>query len=151
MMKNLLSYSLFILSILFVSCSSSDVDVELDPVVEAETAEECESTHPLVGQSRAFRVSSIYGISGNVTIVSDCQIRLTNFNYNGTGPAVAIWAADDADWLNGTNISAPIQGTSFANATVDLFLPEGSTLDDFNSFSVWCFQFDIDFSSANFN
>jgi len=51
---------------------------------------------------------------------------------------------------NGINMSEVLNGTSFQNETLNLFLPEGNTFDDINSFSVWCFEFDVDFSSARF-
>ena len=43
-----------------------------------------------------------------------------------------------------------LNGRSWEGETLNLFLPEGFTFDDINSFSVWCFEFDVDFSSASF-
>jgi len=133
--------------LLFLSCGSDDGLPELNEIPQEQT---CEATHSLVGESRELRVSDIYGIRGTVTIISDCEIEFSNFFYNGLGPAVSIYGGLNGDFVSGVSLSAPINGTSFNGETFSVFLPEGATLDDLNSFSVWCFQFDIDFSSASF-
>lgn len=143
-----LSTLLIALAFIFVGCSNDQDEPELNEIPIAQT---CESTHSLVGESRELRVSNIYGISGTVTIISDCEIQFSNFSYNGSGPAVSIYGGLNSDFASGLSLSAPIQGRSFNGETFSVFLPEGATLDEFNSFSVWCFQFDIDFSSASFN
>ena len=111
---------------------------------------DCESTHSLVGQSRALRVSNLYGISGNITIVSDCEIEITDFFYNGSGPNVSLYGGNNGSFRSGVNMSEVLNGRSFQGETLNLFLPEGNSFDDINSFSVWCFEFDVDFSSASF-
>lgn len=144
-MKNFIIY-IFALSFIFFSCSNDEAP-ELNEIPEAQ---ECEATHSLVGESRALVVSEAYGISGTVTIVSDCEVQFSNFFYNGLGPAVSIYAGLDGDFVSGISLSEPIDGRQFSGETFSVFLPEGSSFDEFNSFSVWCFQFDIDFSSVSF-
>ena len=122
-------------------------DLQANP---APLPRECVSTSPLVGQSSQFRVSNIYGISGTVTIVSDCQIQITDFFYNGLGPNISVYAGIDGDFQNGVNMSRPINGEEFKGDTLDLFLPEGATFNEFNSISIWCFEFDVNFSDAVF-
>ncbi len=126
---------------------------EEDEVSLANAAPEsrgCGSTNALVGQSRELRVSGIYGISGTVTILSDCEIEFSNFFYNGAGPNVSIYGGNNGNFEAGLNLSQPINGRRFTGETFTVFLPEGTSLDNINSFSVWCFEFDIDFSSASF-
>jgi len=96
-MKNNIIYLGFILMALLMSCNGGD------PGFANPTPEErnCEATNALVNQTRSLSVSSIYGISGDVTIVSDCQIEVSNFFYNGTGPAVSFYGATDGDFRNG--------------------------------------------------
>jgi len=160
-MKNLIKYS-FVLMLLFASCSSSD-DSDSTEIIQdngvvfnplqanpAPQARDCTSTSPLIGLSRELRISSIYGISGTVTIISDCEIELSNFFYNGTGPNISVYAGIDNDFENGVNMSEPIQGTRFEGETLRLFLPENASFNDFNSISIWCYEFDVDFSSASF-
>jgi len=155
-MKNVLKYT-FVLIILFVSCSDNDdqeedADVAFSPLQAnpAPEARDCPSTSPLVGQSRDLRISALYGIRGVVTIVSDCEIEISNFFYNGSGPNISVYAGIDGDFDSGVNMSVPLQGRSFEDETLNLFLPEGASFNEFNSISIWCFEFDIDFSSASF-
>ena len=158
MRKYVLGFAL--LSFVFlVSCSEEEEVIQQDgavgfggvPLANARPeARSCEATNPLVGQTSALRVSSLYGISGNVTILSDCEIQLTNFNYNGRGPNVSIYGAANGDFGSGVNMSEVLNGRVWENATLNLFVPEGTSIGDINSFSVWCFQFDVDFSSAFF-
>lgn len=157
-MKNLTTY-LFILTFALVGCSTdqeNDISEDQDSNVNSLQANpapdprDCESTSSLVGQSRELRVSTLYGISGTVTILSDCEIEITNFFYNGTGPNISVYAGIDNNFRNGVNMSVPINGTVFNNQTLNLFLPEGASFNEFNSISIWCFEFNVDFSSASF-
>ncbi len=145
-MKNLISCTLFVLLGL-LSCTTG-----VEQANEAAEPRECESTHTMVGRTSNFFEGNIYGISGQVTIVSDCEIEISNFFYNGAGPNVSIYAGRNGNYGRGVgiNLSETINGQRFTGETLNLFLPQGVTFDDVNSFSVWCFEFDVDFSSANF-
>lgn len=116
---------------------------------EAPNARECDSTHPLVGQSRDLS-TSIYISSGTVTVLSDCEIEISNFTYDGRGPAVTVYGASNGNFSAGVNLSEELNGTPTNNASFSVFLPEDSTLDELNSFSIWCYEFGIDFGSASF-
>ncbi len=146
MIKKFIPFVLF-LAVVFIGCSEDDALPLINEVPEAQA---CDATHSLIGESRQLRVSNAYGISGTVTVISDCEIEFSNFNYNGTGPAVSIYGGLNGNFIEGRTLSEPIHGRAFDNETFSVFLPEGVTLDQFNSFSVWCFQFNIDFSSASF-
>lgn len=137
-----------VLIVLLVSCSDDDGDSLI--ANSAPSGRDCDSTHLLVGESRELAVSNIYGISGVVTIVSDCEIEISNFFYNGLGPNVSVYGGTNSDFEAGINLSEPINGRSFQGETLNLFLPEDTTFDEINSFSIWCFEFNIDFSSASF-
>lgn len=146
-MKNC-SFLLFVLAFMLLGCGSDEESVTLpNPVPQAQ---DCPSTHSLVGESRSLRVSNTYGIRGTVTIISDCEIEISNFFYNGSGPAVSVYGGNNGNFADGISLSEPIQGRRFEDETLTVFLPEGTTLDEINSFSIWCFQFNIDFSSASF-
>lgn len=141
--------SIIALSVLvLMGCGSDSSGVTFaNPVPEAR---ECPATNPLVGQTRPLRISELYGISGDVTIVSDCEIRIDNFFYNGLGPNVSFYGAVDGDYRGGVNMSDILHGQAWEGESLNLFVPEGSTIGEINSFSVWCFEFDVDFSSAVF-
>lgn len=131
----------------FMSCEGDGGVTFANDVPEAR---ECDSTNSLMNQTRALRESSLYGISGDITIVSDCQIRISNFFYNGAGPNVSFYGAVDGDFRNGVNMSDILNGRSWEGETLNLFLPEGESFESINSFSVWCFEFDVSFSSVFF-
>ncbi len=144
-MKIFMTITLFILLGL-ISCTG------VEQANQAAASRACETTHPMVGRTSNFFEGNIYGISGQVSIVSDCEIEISNFFYNGAGPNVSIYAGRNGNYGRGVgiNLSEPINGQRFTGETLNLFLPEGVTFDDVNSFSVWCFEFDVDFSSARF-
>lgn len=146
-MKNFIKYFL-VFSIILTSCSDNESGGTQANAVPEE--QDCTSTSALVGQSRALRVSNIYGISGTVTIISDCEIEISNFSYNGRGPNVSVYAGINGNFETGVNMSANLNGRRFNGETLNLFLPDGASFNEFNSISIWCFEFDIDFSSASF-
>ena len=140
--------SLAFLSIaLLMSCSDSSEDLTIEEVPE-ET--ECLATNDLVGRTMPLRRSELYGISGDVTIISDCEIQLSNFFYNGLGPAVSFYGAVNGNFRAGFNMSEILHGRQWQGETLNLFVPDGFTIGEVNSFSVWCFEFDVDFSSVFF-
>lgn len=144
-MNNTIKFLAFALLFILMGCGDDDpMPAQIDP------DRICLEEHRLVGESGNLRVSSLYGISGTVVILNDCEAEIRNFFYNGLGPAVAIYGANNGDFDNGMGLTSPIQGQQFNGVTLPLTLPEGFTFDDINSFSVWCFEFDIDFSSVIF-
>lgn len=159
-MKNFITY-FFALTFVLVGCGSDDqeeviVDDDGQPIFNSLQANpapdprDCTSTSSLVGESRELRISNLYGISGLVTIISDCEIEISDFFYNGLGPNISVYAGIDNDFEGGVNMSVPLNGRSFEGETLNLFLPEGASFDEFNSISIWCYEFDVDFSSASF-
>jgi len=147
-MKNSILSFVFLGLILLVGCAE-----EIEPVTFANPTPEarsCPSTNSLVGETRPLRVSNLYGISGDVTIISDCEIEISNFFYNGRGPNVSFYGGADGNFRGGINMSEVLNGRVWQGETLNLFLPENFSFDQINTFSVWCFEFDIDFSSASF-
>ena len=146
-MKNIIKFTI-VLVFLCVGCNNdSDDSLQNNP---APDAQDCTSNSPIVGESRNLSVSNLYGISGVVTIISDCEIEISNFFYNGSGPNVSVYAGIDGDFEGGVNMSENLNGRRFEGETLNLFLPDGASFEDFNSISIWCFQFDVNFSSASF-
>lgn len=142
--------NIILLSFIFLwSCNEEEVapNSTEDEILEARS---CASTHDLVGASSALAESDVYGISGDVTILSDCEIEISNFFYNGLGPNVRIYGALDGAFSEGFSISETLSGRAWEGETLNLFLPEGVTFDEVNSFSVWCFEFEVDFGSVHF-
>ena len=106
--------------------------------------------NPLIGKVATLRRSATYNISGRAVIVAENRIRLEDFNYNGGGPDVRVYLGQDGDFFNGPIISDPLNGQPYNNATVELTVPDGINLADYNGISIWCTIFSISFSEGTF-
>ena len=110
----------------------------------------CSANHPYVGQSRELS-NFAHGVRGTVTVVDDCTIEVTGFNYDGGGPSVYFYAAVNKDYRNYTAIIGPrLNGQRWVNDSLRLDIPDGVTLDDFDSLSVWCSDFNANFGDVSF-
>ncbi len=142
-----------------------DVNGPQATLIEAETAsanlnqalvdnelisEDCTAEHPMVG--RSMELSSLaHGVSGTVTVMNDCELEVTNFNYDGGGPNVFFFAAVDRAYSSNYFVIGPqLNGQRWVNDTLRLPIPEGKSLDDFNSLSVWCSDFNANFGEVFF-
>ena len=93
-----------------------------------------------------------HGVSGTVTIVDARTLRLDNFNYDGTAPAVYVYAAETdtrAAHIAGRAIGPQLKQV-FSNASLTVQLPAGQTLDSFGAVSIWCAEFRVNFGSGTF-
>ncbi|MCO4800139.1 MAG: DM13 domain-containing protein [Colwelliaceae bacterium] len=111
----------------------------------------CDKTHSSVGYFGYFETLA-HGVSGRAEIIDDCTIKVTEFYYDGQGPDVFFYAAIDHKYAESDAfaISQAIQGPAYENAEFVLRLPNGKTLDDLNSLSVWCVDFDANFGQLLF-
>lgn len=110
----------------------------------------CSSEHRFVGRSAELS-SKAHGVSGTLTVLDDCTIEVANFNYDGGGPSVFFYAAVDRDFSNYSAILGPqLNGQEWINETLQLVIPDGISLDNFNSLSVWCSDFDANFGDVFF-
>jgi hypothetical protein len=78
---------------------------------------------------------------------------VTNFHYDGQGPAGYWWASSgrhqnkNGDRLEDENGSrAPLR--AYAGETVVISLPQGKTIYDYDWFGVWCEDYFVDFGST---
>ncbi|MBX2882441.1 MAG: DM13 domain-containing protein [Granulosicoccus sp.] len=115
------------------------------------TETECSSSHPLVGSSAEFE-TFFHEVTGRATIIDDCTISVTEFGYDGLGPQVYFYAALDGRYSgeDAFILGERLDGQSYSNASIDLKIPSGKSLDDLNGLSVWCADFDVDFGSLSF-
>jgi len=113
---------------------------------------ECASNHVMVGQTGELSTLA-HSVSGTATIVDDCTIEITNFNYDGGGIIVEVYAGIDEDYQPpvGFAISDNIFGTRFENQTFTVQLPTNKTLDDLNGISIWCSDVGVSFGDSLFN
>ncbi len=108
------------------------------------------SNNSKVGNVSTFS-SFAHDVGGTVTVIDDRTLQVTNFTYDGGGPSVFFYTGVDGDYTGspGSGIIGPeLSGRAFNNETITLTLPDGLTLDDFNSISVWCDIFFADFGHA---
>ncbi len=91
-------------------------------------------------------------MSGRAKIIDDCTIKITGFNYDGGGPDVILYGAIDHDY-EGTNaflIGQHLHGIVYHNAEFIVRLPNSKSLDDLNTMSVWCVDFNADSGNVEF-
>lgn len=113
----------------------------------AQTSGACGSDHPLIGASGAFSTFS-HDVAGTVEVVDNCTLQISNFTFDGGGIDIRIYTGVNGNFSSGSTLSVDLLGTSFSNDTVTVRLPEGITLNDFNSISVWCDPASISFGDT---
>ena len=89
---------------------------------------------------------------GLATIIDERTIQVDHFYYDGTAPAVYFYLGEtntQTAFVNGIPIG-PHLDHAFADATVTVQLPVGQTLDGYGALSVWCADFQANFTSASF-
>lgn len=112
----------------------------------------CGSTHEKVGWSGTFQTFS-HNVAGTATIINDCTIRISNFDYDGGGPVVYFYAANNHEYEaeSAFSIGHQLNGRVYQMVEFDVTLPDGKTLDDFTGMSVWCIDFNANFGQVTFS
>ena len=108
-------------------------------------------TDRIIGNYGYFETMA-HDVSGRAEIIDNCTIKVTEFYYDGKGPQVNFYVAQDHDYVSedAFAISREINGPFYENAEFTLRLPNGKTLDDFNTLSVWCVEFGASFGELVF-
>jgi len=136
-----------------VGCSNESNPLSPPPDTNAGdiVADNCSADHPYVGRTRQLSMLA-HGVSGTVQILNDCTIEVTDFNYDGQGPAVYFYGGQNLIFIGADafSIGPQLNGTVWNSDTITLAIPEGKTLDDFDSISLWCFDFNANFGDAFF-
>jgi len=128
---------------MYLSTSESDesspgVFIPEDPPPGLPPVVNCAATHQRVGDSLTFRRFN-HDVGGTVTVIDDCTLRVEDFDFDGRGVNVQLYGALDRNYEDGFSMSADLRrDTAYDGATFEINLPEGVTLDDFDSVSVWC-------------
>ena len=92
-----------------------------------------------------------HGVSGTATVIDDCTIQLSNFNYDGGGlPDVYVWGAKGGNYSGGFRIGSNLFGTARSNATVQVSLQAGD-IDKLDGISIWCERARVSFGDGQFN
>ena len=111
---------------------------------------DCASTHALVGDSAELS-TQFHGVSGTATVVDDCTIQITSFDYDGGGIDVRVYGGLDGNYDDGFAMSGDlIRAGGYQNATITATVPDGRTLDDLDGISIWCVAVGQSFGEARF-
>lgn len=112
----------------------------------------CGNDHPSVGYTGSFNTLA-HDVTGDAEIIDNCTIEITNFNYDATAPAVYFYADNSSSSTTESfTLGDELRKDSnpYNNATITVKLPNGTTLDDINIFSVWCVDFSVSFGDLTF-
>jgi len=111
----------------------------------------CGNDHEMVGYTAELSTLA-HRVSGTATIVDNCTIEITGFNYDGGGIVVQVYTGNDGKFRGqgAFAISSNLVGTAFSNATLSLTIPEPRSLNQFNSLSIWCVEVGVSFGDGNF-
>jgi hypothetical protein len=111
----------------------------------------CGQTSSKIGHSGSFSTLA-HNVSGTATIISDCEIEITNFSYDGGGPKVYLYGGIDNNYeaSSAFPLGNELQGQIYENASFTISLPNNKTLDDLTGLSVWCADFNADFGNMTF-
>jgi len=90
-----------------------------------------------------------HNVSGQATVIDNCTLEITMFNFDGMAPNVRFYAGVNGNFSDSEafGIGERINGRSYSNETIVLELPEGKFVDDFDSLSVWCVDFQANFGN----
>lgn len=112
----------------------------------------CGNDHPSVGYTGSFNTLA-HDVTGDAEIIDNCTISITNFNYDATAPAVYFYADNTgSSTTESFTLGDELRKDSnpYNNATITVKLPNGTTLNDINTFSVWCVDFSVSFGDLTF-
>ncbi len=107
------------------------------------------SDNAKVGQIANLKTIA-HGVTGKVTVLDNCTLELTGFNYDGKGlPDVFIYGAKAANYASGFAIGPNLFGVAQTNATIRVTLKEGE-LDKLDGVSIWCVRAGVSFGDGLF-
>ena len=111
----------------------------------------CDALHPKIGQT-AELVEAFHDVGGTATIIDDCTIRITDFTYDAAGIDVRLYGALGGAFESGFPMGDDLVGpVPYMGETLDFELPDGMTMDDLDSVSIWCVDFAISFGDGSFS
>jgi mono/diheme cytochrome c family protein len=111
----------------------------------------CASDHEKVGWVAELTTRQ-HQVSGTATIIDNCTIEVTQFNYDGRGIVVQAYTGQGRNFNSRAAhaISENLVGTAFADATVQFSLPDDLSLDEFGALSIWCVEVGVSFGDGIF-
>ncbi|WP_133471912.1 DM13 domain-containing protein [Paraglaciecola marina] len=112
------------------------------------TTRGCTADSTKIGYTGTFSTLA-HSVSGKATVIDDCTLEITQFNFDGAAPNVRFYGGINGNFTDSEAfaIGERLDGRSYTNETILLELPEGKFVDDLDSVSVWCVAFSADFGN----
>jgi hypothetical protein len=89
-------------------------------------------------------------VSGRATVIDNCTIEITGFNYDGGGlPDVFVYGGLATNYAAGFPIGPNLFGTAQTNTTFRVTLKAGE-LDQLDGISIWCVRARVSFGDGRF-
>lgn len=101
-----------------------------------------------VGDVSTFAGS--YGVSGKATVVTARALRAAEFRASGTAPGMDIRIGKSSGSRRDFRVLRVLGRQSFSGATLDLELPSDVDLNGFDTFTVWCYEFNVIIAEGRF-
>ena len=111
-----------------------------------------DADHPNVGKLAVLTTHS-HNVAGQVLIKDNCTLEVTSFSYDGEGPSVYFYGGKNGQFASdqgGLIIGEALNGTVFNNETLELKLASPVVIDEIDSISVWCDDFNVSFGDGEF-
>jgi len=110
----------------------------------------CSGTdNPLVGK-QATLITRAHQVSGTARVINNCTIEVSNFVYDGQGPAVKFYLGMGGDYSNDDNAIGDNLLTAYNNDTLTITFTDPTMLDNIDGISVWCYEFNVSFGDGLF-
>ena len=101
-----------------------------------------------VGDITAFNGS--HGVSGTAMIMAKNVIRLSNFRHDGSAPGLDMRIGLSTTTRRDFAVLRVIARQAFNGETIDLTLPDSVDLNSFDTFTVWCYEFNTIIAEGRF-
>jgi mono/diheme cytochrome c family protein len=117
---------------------------------DPDAGDDCGTTHPLVGQSAELS-NQFHGVSGTATVIDDCTIEITSFNYDGGGIDVRVYGGLGGNYTAGFAMTDDLlRAGGYSDETIIARLPDSKTFDDLDGISIWCVAVGQSFGEAKY-
>ncbi|MEO6326614.1 MAG: DM13 domain-containing protein [Thermoanaerobaculia bacterium] len=92
-----------------------------------------------------------YGVSGHAVVANENLIRLDAFRANGTAPGLDLRIGHAGNPRAQFTILRSIGRQAFNGADLELPIPPGLDLNSFDTFTVWCYEFNVVIAEGKFH
>ncbi len=152
-MKKILYIFTFLL--ILTGCSKEPENTDIKPVasnenVETPSEEAGEQPVATLPVAKVTIEDGQHDVSGEFTFLDNGTVSIQNANYDGGAPDVYLVLGsydDEGNFIAKKTISERIDG-KLENQTLEISLPEGVNIDEYDALSFWCENFQEDFGSA---